>query len=153
MLQQMGVEAEARQKKKIEWTRPHACLVHTIKKPSSTTKRPCSSPPKFLATYGADDNKSSVYTLETWWCWRPKKSMSACENITLSVIFLFSEKACMSKWSEIRVFRIEEISTASLIDVLVLTQFSRVYTADRKKWNISALEILSLCSSVEDSML
>ena len=28
-------------------------------------ERPCSSPPKFLVTYGADNNKSSVYTLET----------------------------------------------------------------------------------------
>ena len=28
-----------------------------------------------------------------------------------------------------------------------------MYTADRKKWSISALAILSLCSSVEDSLL
>ena len=36
--------------------------VHTIQISSSTTKRPCSSPPKFLVTYEADNNKPSVYT-------------------------------------------------------------------------------------------
>ena len=43
----------------------HMHAWYTIKKSSSTTKRPCSSPPKFLVTYGADNNKSSVCTLET----------------------------------------------------------------------------------------
>ena len=46
-------------------------------------------------------------------------SVSACENITPSVNFPFSEK------TEIRVLRIEKISIASLKDVVVLTQFSR----------------------------
>ena len=72
------------QQKEIECTRPHACLVHTIKKSSSTTKKPCSSPPKFLVTYGADNNKSSVYTLETWWCWRPKDILLACLRAKIS---------------------------------------------------------------------
>ena len=52
-------------------------------------------------------------------------SESACENITSSVNFLFSEKASLSKWPEIRVLWIEKISIASLKDVVVLTQFSR----------------------------
>ena len=52
-------------------------------------------------------------------------SESACENITSSVIFLFIEKASLSKWSEIRVLRIEKMSIVSLKDVVVLTQFSR----------------------------
>ena len=63
------------------------------------------------------------------------------------------EKASLSKWSEIRVLRIEKITIASLKDVVVLTQFYVMYTANKKKWSISALEILSLCSSVEDSLL
>ena len=52
-------------------------------------------------------------------------SISACDNITSSVNFLSSEKACLSKWSQIRVLRIEKISIASVKDVVVLTQFSR----------------------------
>ena len=65
MLQQMGVEAKARatEEDRVNTT---TCMPGTYdKKPSSTTKSPCSSPPKFLVTYGADNNKSSVYTLET----------------------------------------------------------------------------------------
>ena len=47
-------------------------------------------------------------------------SVSACENITPSVNFPFSEK------TEIRVLRIEKISIASLKDIVVLTQFALV---------------------------
>ena len=77
MLQQMGEEVKARatEENRVNTT---ICMPGTYdKKSSSTTKGPCSSPPKFLVTYGAD-NKSSVYTLETWWCWRPKDSLLAC---------------------------------------------------------------------------
>ena len=52
-------------------------------------------------------------------------SVSACENIASSVNFLFSEKASLSKSSEVRVLMIEKISIASLKDVVDLTQFSR----------------------------
>ena len=78
MLQQMGVEAKARA---TEEARVNAttCMPGTYdKKSSSTTKRPCSTPPKFLVTCRADNNKSSVCMLETWWCcWRPKDSLLA----------------------------------------------------------------------------
>ena len=37
------------------------CMPGTYDKKSSSTKRPCSFPPKFIVTYGAD-RKSSVYT-------------------------------------------------------------------------------------------
>ena len=52
-------------------------------------------------------------------------SVSACENIMSSVNFLFSDKANLSKWSEIRVMQIEKNSIESLKDIVVLTQFSR----------------------------
>ena len=52
-------------------------------------------------------------------------SVSACESITSSVNFLFSEKASLSKLLETRVLRIEKISIASFKDVVVFTQFSR----------------------------
>ena len=105
MLQQMGVEAKGRatEEKKIEWTRPHACLVHTINRTSSTTKRPCSPPSKFLVTYGADNNESSVYTLETWWCfWRPKDILLviACLRVKISrrrwSFYLERKRACQN---------------------------------------------------------
>ena len=77
MLQQMGVEAKARETEE-DRVNTTTCMPGTYdKKPSSTTKRPCSSPPKFLVTYEAGNNKSSVDTLETWWCWRPKDSLLA----------------------------------------------------------------------------
>ena len=60
-------------------------------------------------------------------------SVSACENMTSSVNFLFSEKASLSKRSEIRVLRIEKISIASVKDVVVLTQFSRDVHGGYKK--------------------
>ena len=60
-------------------------------------------------------------------------SVSACENITSSVNVLLSEKASLSKLSEIRVLRIEKITIASLKDVVVLTQFYVMYTANKKK--------------------
>ena len=89
------------QQKKNEGTRPRACLVHTIKKSSSTTKRPCSSPPKFLVAYGADNNKSSVYTLETWLCcWRPKDSLLACLRTKIScrwwTFYLARKRVCQN---------------------------------------------------------
>ena len=59
--------------------------------------------------------------------------VSACENMTSSVNFLFSEKASLSKRSEIRVLRIEKISIASVKDVVVLTQFSRDVHGGYKK--------------------
>ena len=75
-------------------------------------------------------------------------SMSACENITSSMNVLFSEKASLSKLSEIRVLGIEKISIVSLEDVVVLTQFSRdVHEASAR------CKIISFCSSVEDSLL
>ena len=67
------------------------------------------------------------------------------QPVGASVNFLFSEKASLSKWPEIRVLQIEKISIARLKDVVVLTQLSRddvVYRADRKKWSINALEFL-----------
>ena len=130
MLQQMVVEAKARatEEDRVNTT---TCMPGTyVQKSSSTTKRPCSSPPKFLVTYGTDNNKSSVYTLETWCCWRSKDSLLACLRATISCrrwtfFFFHSEKSSLSKWSEIRVLRIEKISIASLKDVVVLTYFSR----------------------------
>ena len=133
-IQQMGVEAKARAAE--DRVNTTTCMPGTYDKKSSTTKRPCSSPPKFLVTYRADDNKSRFYTVETWWCWRSKdsllRSVSARENITLSVHFLFRKKASMSKWSEFSVLRIEKISIASLKDVVVLTQFLVMSTVDKK---------------------
>ena len=59
-------------------------------------------------------------------------SVSACENITSSVDLVFCENASLSKRSAIKVVRIGKISIASLKDIVVLTQFSRDYTVDRK---------------------
>ena len=59
-------------------------------------------------------------------------SVSACENITSSVNVLFSEKASLSKRSEIMVFQIEKISIASIKDVVVLNPFFGMYTPERK---------------------
>ena len=136
MLQQMDVEAKARATEE-DRMNTTTCMPGTCdKKSSSTTKWPCSSPPKFLAIHGADTNKSSVYTLEPWWCcWRPKDSLlaCACENLTSSVNFLLSEKASLSKWSEIKVLLIEKISIASLKDIVVLTWFSRDVHDGKKK--------------------
>ena len=132
MLQQMNVEAKAGATEE-DPVNTTTCMPGTYdKKYPLTTKRSCSSPPKFLVIYGVDNNKWSWCTLETWWFWHllaskgQPISVSSCENITSSVYFLFSEKASLSKWSEIRGFlRIEKISNASLKDVVVLTQFSR----------------------------
>ena len=66
MLQQMGVEAKSQPTEEDRVNTTTSCLVHTITKSSSTTKRPCSPPPKFLVAYEVDNNKSSLYTLETW---------------------------------------------------------------------------------------
>ena len=89
------------QQKKIEWTRPHACLVHTIKKSSPTTKSNAHPHPRlFLVTYGAGNNKSSAYTLETWWCWCRKDSLLACQRAKISRrrwSLLLSEKTSLSK--------------------------------------------------------
>ena len=54
-------------------------------------------------------------------------SMSASENITSSVEFyLARRRVCQNDQNlEIRVLRIDEISMASLKDVVVLTQFYR----------------------------
>ena len=52
-------------------------------------------------------------------------SVSAFENIASSMNFLYSEKVSLSKWSDVRVLRIEKISIASLKEVVALTQFSR----------------------------
>ena len=65
ILQQMGVEAKARatEEDRVYTT---TCMPGIYdKKSASTTKRSCSSPPKFLVAYEADNNKSSFYTLET----------------------------------------------------------------------------------------
>ena len=78
MPQEMSVEAKARATEE-DRANTTTCMPGTYdKKCSSTTKRPCSSPHKFLVAYGADNNKSSVYTPETWHCWRPKDSLLAC---------------------------------------------------------------------------
>ena len=60
MLQQMGVEAKARETE--DRVNTTTCMPGTYdKKPSSTTKRPSSSPPKFLVTYEADTtNQASI---------------------------------------------------------------------------------------------
>ena len=135
----------------------HACLVHMIKKSSSTTKRPCSSPPKFLVIYAADNNNSSVYTLETWLCcWRPKDSLLACLRAKLSrrrwTFYLARNRVCQNDeklgFCGLRKSRSRGWKTSSFSP-----NFLVMYTAERKKWSISALEILSLCSSVEDSLL
>ena len=61
----MGVEAKARATAD-DRVNTTTCMPGTYDKTSPlTTKRPCSSQPKFLVTYGADDNKSMLYTLET----------------------------------------------------------------------------------------
>ena len=79
----------------------HMHAWYTIKKSSSTTKRPCSSPPKFLVTYGADNNKLSVYTLETWLCcWRPKDSLLECLRSKISrrpwTFYLARKRVCQN---------------------------------------------------------
>ena len=89
------------QQKKIDWTRPHACLVYTIKQSLSTTKRPCSSPPKVVVKYGVDNNKSSVYTLERWWCLWPKDSLLAC--------------VCVRKYQVVRELFVERESKSKMI--------------------------------------
>ena len=115
---------------KIEWTRPHACLVHTIKNLHRRRKGHAHPHPSFsIHTGRITTNQASIRSklddvvgVQRTACYN---SMSACENITSSVNFLFSEKASLSKWSEIRVSRIEKISIVRLKDVVVLTQFSR----------------------------
>ena len=59
-----GGQSPGNRRRSSEHDHMHAWYIQ-IKKSSSTTKTPCSSPPKFLVTYGADNSKSSVYTLET----------------------------------------------------------------------------------------
>ena len=65
MLPQMGVEAKARAPEEDRVNTTTFMLGTHDKKSSLTTKSPCSSLPEFLVTYGAENNKSSVYTLET----------------------------------------------------------------------------------------
>ena len=137
------------QQKKIEWTRPHACLVHTIKKSSSTTKRPWSSPPNFLVTYGADNNKSSVYTLETWWCcWRPKDSLLARLRAKISrrrwTFCLARKRVCQKK------VRNEGFADWENLD----RELKRRHRSHPIfSWKHHRAGILSLCSSVVDSLL
>ena len=65
MLQQTGVEAKARATEE-DGVNTTTCMPGTYdKKTFIVDETPCSSPPKFLMTDGADNNKSSVYTLET----------------------------------------------------------------------------------------
>ena len=59
-----GGQSPGNRRRSSEHDHIHACLAHTAKRSSSTTQRPCSSPPKSLMTYRADNNKSSVSTLE-----------------------------------------------------------------------------------------
>ena len=136
MLQQMGLEAKARatEEDRVNTTTWHACLVHTIKKSSSTTKRPCSSPPQFLVTCGADNNKSSVNTLETWWCWRPKDSLLACLRAKISrrrwTFYLAKKRVCHDQKFEfcgLRKSRSRALKKLSFSPIFIV-----MYTADRK---------------------
>ena len=119
-------------------------------------KGPGSSPPKFLVTYGADNNKSSVYTLETWWCWRPKDSLLACLRAKLSrrrwTFYLARKRVCKHDqklgFCRLRKSRSRAWKTSSFSP-----NFLVMCTADIKKRSISALGILSLWSSVDDSLL
>ena len=89
MLQQMGIEVKARatEEDRVNTT---TCMPGTSdQKIFIDDERPFSSPPKFLVTHGADNNKSSVYTLETWCCWRPKYSLLACLRAKYHVGELF----------------------------------------------------------------
>ena len=128
MLQQMGVEVEGPQKK-IEWTRPHSWLVHTIKIFIDDEKAmliPTSVSPDIRGGYQQIKRQYARNLMMMLLASKEQPvSVSACENVTSSVNVLFSEKSSMSKWSEVRVLRVEKISIASLKDVLVLTQFSR----------------------------
>ena len=138
------------QQKKIEWTRPHAFLVHTIKISSSSTKRPCSSPPKFLVTYEPDNSKSSVYTFQIWWCWRPKDSLLACLRATISrrrwTFYLARKRVCQND-KKLGFCGLNNRSRAKKTSSFS-PNFLVMYTANRKKWSISALEILTFCSSI-----
>ena len=106
MLQHMGVEAKAGATEE-DWMNTATCMpvymtgTYDFKKSSSTTKRTCSSPPKFLVTYRADNNKPSVYTLEPWWCcWRPKDSLLACLRAKISrrrwTFYLARKRVCQN---------------------------------------------------------
>ena len=86
------------QKEMIQWTRSHACVVHTTEKSSSTTKWPRSSPPKFSRDIlgGKQPSSRRLYARNLMILLSSEGqpiTVSACENITSSVNFLFREKA------------------------------------------------------------
>ena len=88
-----GGQSPGNRRRSSEHDHMHAWYIRW-NKASSTTKRPCSSPPKFLVTYGADNNKSGIYTLETCWCcWRPKDSQLMRVRVRkyLGELFIFRE--------------------------------------------------------------
>ena len=65
MLEQMGVEAKAWATEE-DGVNTTTCMPGTYDQQNLVDdKRPCSSPPEFLVTYGAESSKPSVYTLET----------------------------------------------------------------------------------------
>ena len=105
MLQQMGVEAKAGQQNKIEWTRPHARLVHTIKNLHRRRKGHAHPHPSFSWHAGRIiTNQASIRSKIVFLASKGHPiSVFAWENITSSMNFLFNEKASLTKWSEIRV--------------------------------------------------
>ena len=103
-------------------------------------------PTQVLVTHGAYDSKSSVYTLETWWCcWRPKDSLLACLYANISRrrwdFYLARKRVCQNDqnlgFCGLRRSRSRACKTSSFSP-----NFLVMYTAGRKKWSISALEIL-----------
>ena len=85
MLQQTGVEAKAWATKE-DRVNTTTCMPGTYdKKSSSTTKRPCSSPPKSPVTSGAETNKSRLHTLPSWrYCSHPRDCLLACLRAKIS---------------------------------------------------------------------
>ena len=156
VLQQMGVEAKARATEE-ERVNKATCTPGTYEQQSSsTTKWPCSSPPKFLVTYAAGNNKSSVYTLETWWCrLRPKDSLIACLRAKISrhqrTFYLPRKRVCNIDGEELWLCGMKKSRSRAQKTSSFSPHFVTVYTADRKKWSNIALEIRSLSSSLKDS--
>ena len=128
MLQQMGVEAKAWATKE-DWVNTTACMPGTYDQKIFIDDKKTMLIPTQVARdlRGGNQQVKAPYAPKLMVLFASKGlpvSMSACEEITSSVSFLFSEEARLSKWLQIRVLRIEKISIATLKDVVVLTQFS-----------------------------
>ena len=122
-----GGQSPGNRRRSTEHDHMHAWYIRW-KKSSSTTKRPCSYSPMFLVSCVADNNKSRVYTLKTWWCcWRPKDNLIACMRAKMSrsrwTLYLARERVCQND-QKLGFLRIEKTSIVILIDVVLLIQLS-----------------------------